>query len=83
MLADIGALLREHCCQGGMVGRYGGEEFCAVFPDWSEAQARQIAQHLLETVRNHDFGHGQTVTISVGLAVLSPGQSSSWDALVH
>lgn len=83
VLADIGALLREHCCQGGMVGRYGGEEFCAVFPDWSEAQARQIAQHLLETVRNHDFGHGQPVTISVGLAVLSPGQSSSWDALVH
>ncbi|MRT28982.1 GGDEF domain-containing protein [Herbaspirillum sp. CAH-3] len=83
VLADIGALLREQCCQGGMVGRYGGEEFCAVFPDWSEAQARQIAQHLLETVRNHDFGHGQRVTISVGLAVLQPGQSMSWDALVH
>ncbi|NUT59845.1 GGDEF domain-containing protein [Herbaspirillum sp. C9C3] len=83
VLADIGALLREHCGQRGMVGRYGGEEFCAVFPDGAEEEGRRIAQHLLETVCSHDFGHGQTVTISVGLAVLRPGCAKSWDALVH
>lgn len=83
VLADIGALLRKHCYPGGLIGRYGGEEFCGVFPEVSEVQARQIAQHLLDTVRNHDFGHGQAVTISVGLAILQPGRSRSWDALVH
>ncbi|NQE50717.1 GGDEF domain-containing protein [Herbaspirillum rubrisubalbicans] len=83
VLADIGILLRKHCAQGGLIGRYGGEEFCAVFFGWSEEQARVSAQHLLETVRNHVFVHGQEVTISVGLAVLQPGQVMSWDQLVH
>lgn len=83
VLADIGTLLRQCCRQTGLLGRYGGEEFCAVFPGLAEVAARQIAQHLLETVRQHDFGHGQPVTISVGLALLMPGQVLGWDALVH
>lgn len=83
VLAEIGTLLRQCCGQAGLLGRYGGEEFCAVFPGLDEVSARQIAQHLLESVRQHDFGHGRPVTISVGLAVLTPGQMLGWDALVH
>lgn len=58
VLVDIGVLLCEYCCQGGMVGCYGGEEFCVVFLDWLEVQVCQIVQYLLEIVCNYDFGYG-------------------------
>ncbi|MET3431051.1 diguanylate cyclase (GGDEF)-like protein [Herbaspirillum seropedicae] len=83
VLAGIGATLAQSCRPGDVLGRYGGEEFCAVFPGVDHDQACQIGQRLLESVRTQRFEHGHPVTISVGLAVLQPGNQRSWDELVH
>lgn len=83
VLTAIAELLKQNCRHGDLLGRYGGEEFCAVFPGLDEDEAARIGQRLVEAVRQHRFEHGATVTISVGLVVLRPGQLLGWDALVH
>lgn len=83
VLAGIAAALRENCREGDLLGRYGGEEFCAVFPGLDQEEGQRVGERLVDAVRGRVFEHGQPVTISVGLAVLSSGQLQSWDALVH
>jgi diguanylate cyclase (GGDEF)-like protein len=54
-----------------ILGRYGGEEFLAFFPEASAAAARQIAERLCETVARcrfpTEFGD-VSVTLSIGIA---------------
>ena len=83
VLAGIAAVLREHCRESDLLGRYGGEEFCAVFPGLTQLEADRIGERLVDAVREHAFDHGQAVTISAGLVVLQPGQVQNWDALVN
>ena len=83
VLAAMAAILKQNCRSGDVLGRYGGEEFCAVFPGLDQGEAARIGQRLVDSVRQHRFEHGATVTISVGLVVLRPGQMLGWDALVH
>ena len=50
----------------------GGEEFCTLLPGADEAGARQIAQRLLQAVRelqHPELGGALRVTVSIGLAV--------------
>lgn len=56
------------------VARFGGEEFIAVLPDTSHDEARRIAHHVLQTIRELNIAHlGRTdgisiITVSIGLA---------------
>lgn len=59
--------------RGGQLGRYGGEEFLAVFENMDEAECRLAAQEVVDKIEkeritfelNHDHG---MVTISIGVA---------------
>jgi diguanylate cyclase (GGDEF)-like protein len=69
-----------------MLARYGGEEFVVVLPDNDPQQALRIASalhaHVLAQQIPHAFAGGQpkTITISIGVATLLPGQPAepSW-----
>lgn len=57
--------------------RYGGEEFLLIFPRVDESQARSIAEHLLQRVRDLAIHHPASniypyVTISIGLVNMLP-----------
>jgi diguanylate cyclase (GGDEF)-like protein len=58
-----------------MLFRYGGEEFAAIIPDTDERSARRFAESLRAAVETGDFGD-VAVTVSLGVAVWTPGQTS-------
>ena len=71
-------VIRQHCRQGDLVGRYGGEEFVLCLPDTPLPLAREIAERictaLAATAVNHD-GRPIPVTASIGVAALHQGES--------
>ncbi|MFK3775822.1 diguanylate cyclase [Pseudomonas sp. NPDC089406] len=72
--------LREH----DKAGRYGGDEFCLIFPDTHEAQACQAMERLRERVaayRNPQLP-GLRISLSIGLAAFRPGLASAEDWLL-
>jgi len=58
---------------GDYMARWGGEEFLVVCRDSDAAQARQLAERLLQRVREHAFPGPRQLTASAGVAVLRAG----------
>ena len=71
-------VIKQHCRQGDLVGRYGGEEFVLCLPDTGLPLAQDIAERicaaLATTTVNHD-GRSIPVTASIGVAALRAGES--------
>ncbi|KQQ56972.1 hypothetical protein ASF84_07345 [Pseudomonas sp. Leaf127] len=73
VLVEVGRQLQDHS-QGHNFARVGGEEFAiaAQLPDVAAAQA--LARSLVDAVHSSQL-YGLTLSISVGLARLEPGES--------
>jgi len=84
VLADIGALLRRECRQPDLVGRYGGEEFCILFPHTDRAAAEIAAERILRAARSYRSRQDGGLTFSIGMAVLEQGwdETVEWPALL-
>jgi diguanylate cyclase (GGDEF)-like protein len=70
VLATLAGLLRKRLRPTDELGRYGGEEFCAILPAIPLATARAVAEELRRTVESHPFtyeGRRIDVTMSVGV----------------
>ncbi len=71
-------VIKRHCRQGDLVGRYGGEEFVLCLPGTQLAQAletgERIRHALASTLLSHE-GRPISVTVSIGIAALRPGES--------
>lgn len=84
VLAELAEVLRSACRNVDLVGRYGGEEFCLIFPGTGRENAEAVARRLVDSVRQCKFSIGQEVTVSVGVAALEPDQGDrSWTSLVR
>lgn len=78
VLRDFARILAAQSTENVMVGRWGGEEFLAVFSPAESEGARQWAERLLAQVRTRRVVHGQlniSYRISVGIAPAVPGDS--------
>lgn len=79
VLRSVAAILSETLREQDLAGRLGGEEFAVVLPHTTVAGARQLAERLrqsaAERVRIPGSG-GETVTISVGVAAVAPGETT-------
>lgn len=72
---------------GGLVARWGGEEFAIILPGADAARALKLAEQLLSEVKACAIVHeasqvASVVTLSIGVAVWSPGHDVSQAALL-
>ncbi len=83
VIADVAKLLSEACRNLDLVGRYGGDEFCMVFPCADSERAALMGGRLLKAVRQHSFRDQRPITLSIGFASLPPDGDQSWASLIH
>jgi two-component system cell cycle response regulator len=80
VIAGLAVLLRQRLRSGDKLGRYGGEEFCAILPETALPSATTMAETLRTMVATHPFpieSQRLTVTVSIGVAALQPQMQSS------
>jgi len=70
-----------------LVSRYGGEEFVLILPDTTSEGALAVAEKMLRQISGLKIPHKNSdsadhVTLSIGVATLSPEEGSSPDILV-
>ncbi len=79
VLAKVAQRLSANLRTGDMVARIGGEEFLAVLPNTTFAEAQVAAERLCNMVKDTpvvlDDGVAVTMTISIGLAFSGAGQT--------
>lgn len=73
--------------RSGFAARYGGEEFCLLLPDSNPDYATRVAEEVRATVEGltipHITGTFKTVTVSVGVATVTPGDTQPQDDLIE
>lgn len=77
VLIELSQRLRANLRSDEVLARYGGEEFCLLLPDSDPGVALQIGELVRAWVEAlaipHVAGIGKTVTVSVGVATVTPG----------
>ncbi|NLG77222.1 MAG: GGDEF domain-containing protein, partial [Xanthomonadaceae bacterium] len=74
----LASLLQKRLRPNDKLGRYGGEEFCAILPETTLSSALHIAEDLRSLVAAHPFVADENtieVTISVGVGALEKGMA--------
>ncbi len=77
--------LREHVPDGGILGRYGGEEFVLAVPGMDGAQGCDLAERIRAGIAGHVSTGNSTemeITVSIGVAS-SPRDGAEMDALLR
>ncbi len=83
-LVEIAQLLKKTCRTIDLVGRYGGEEFCIIFPGVGHENAATVGDRLLNAVRQYRFHNQYQMTVSIGLASLPENsEDRSWANLIN
>ena len=75
VLTRLGQMLQQRLRPSDKLGRYGGEEFCAILPETQIARATTIAETLRAMIAGEKFvTENQTlaVTVSIGAAAWEP-----------
>lgn len=84
VLATVAERIKAHLRDYDLVGRFGGEEFMVISPEAAQQQSIELAERIRNMVKVKAIvlaGIDVTVTISAGLAELSP-QDENPDALI-
>ena len=78
VLRHVSALCTTAVGEQGTLGRYGGEEFAVCLPRMDLEQATEVAEKIRSVVESsvvEDQGRQLSVTLSLGVAQLLPGES--------
>ncbi len=81
VLSQAARIVKDHVLRlGGMVGRYGGEEFVAYLPGRTAAATMGVAEQIRAAIeQEHFMFDGRTIpcTVSLGVAELGAGDTHS------
>lgn len=84
VITEMAQLLKDSCRNIDIVGRYGGEEFCIIFPGMDREGVTMLAERMLCAIRRYRFRGEFPVTLSMGFAVLEPDDKErSWTLLMQ
>jgi diguanylate cyclase (GGDEF)-like protein len=86
-LRRVGKLLEDAKGSHDLPARYGGEEFTLLMPGASLDQALAVAERLRRTVEELNIKHADCpngrVTVSIGVAAMSPERERNSGALIE
>ncbi len=85
MLRDVARVLKQNVREIDLVGRYGGEEFCVLFPETDKAAAAAAAERLRAAIASQEFMVYDEIvkaTISVGVSTF-PDDSKKMNELIE
>ncbi len=77
VLRETALRLNYNLRPGETVARWGGEEFVVLAPSSGKAQAERLAERLRAAVQSEPLAGHIRVTVSIGIAVLRPGDSAA------
>ena len=87
VIRSVADLLRSQVRGTDVLARLGGDELAVLLPHADEAQAKRVAQKLLDTVRRHRAvfrGQWLRLTTSIGVALIShPDAQTSEELMVE
>jgi diguanylate cyclase (GGDEF)-like protein len=81
VLAEVSSRLVGALRGHGLLGRFGGEEFCVLLPGTGLPEARVVAERLRAQTCARPV-NGMAITVSVGVGVGAPGTHATLDALL-
>lgn len=70
VLIEFAGLIQKTVRQADAIYRWGGEEFLIICHETSPEQVHQLAERILEKVRNYSFPTGKPMSVSAGIATL-------------
>ncbi len=79
VLRQVADILQQETRPEDRVARYGGEEFVLAFAKTGLTEAAAVAERLRQRIETHpwaDLDPNLTVTLSLGLAAYTPGQTA-------
>lgn len=73
VLQKVAEIMKEQSRDVDMVFRYGGEEFCIVFPETTKEEAYKVAERIRQSIEEHYFEGeehqpNKDLTVSIGVA---------------
>lgn len=81
VLRHLAGALRTVVGDKGLVFRMGGEEFAIVLPEMPSTEAKSLAESIRQTVSTKQVGFLPAVTVSIGVASVSPAIRSATDLI--
>ncbi len=75
VLIEFAQLLSSNMRSTDIIGRWGGEEFLIIAPSSDIKETTQLAEKLLEQLRNHNFTTVGKVAASCGVSSIKQGQN--------
>lgn len=84
VLEETGKLIQNITRNSDIASRYGGEEFCIALTETPIDKSQNIADRLREQLKDMSFSHNESsfsVTCSIGIASINPGQENFSDLL--
>lgn len=81
VLRTLGSILRDSLRSTDMIGRFGGEEFCALLTKTDSEEGREATERLRVAIAATSFpGVERTITASIGIASLTNATSDGTPA---